>query len=83
MSTYVYKVYSDFHTFARDVYSFTYGRDFKVRCFFSFHSAEVERSRLKMASVPVSPIKFNRLTWDVKNGDETKTENAALALFNS
>ena len=83
MYTYVYKVYSDFHTFARDFYSFAYGNDCKVRHFNTFHAAEVERSRLKMANVSVSSIKFNRLKWDVKNGEENNTEKAALELFNS
>ena len=83
MYTYVYKVYSDFHTFARDVYSFTYGNDRKVRYFSTFHAAEVERLRLKMANVSVSSIKFKRLTWDVKNGEENETEKAVLELFNS
>ena len=83
MDIYVYKVYSYFHTFARDVYSFDYGNDCKVRHFNTFHAAEVERSRLKMANVPVSSIKFIRLTWDVKNGEETETEKTALELFNS
>ena len=83
MSIYVYKVYNDFHTFARDVYSFTYGNDCKVRHFKTFQVAEVVRSRLKMANVPVSSIKFKRLTWDVKNGEENETEMAALELFNS
>lgn len=83
MYTYVYKVYSDFHTFARDVYSFTYGNDCKARHFNTFQAAEVVRSRLKMANVLVSSIKFKRLTWDVKNGEENETEMAALELFNS
>lgn len=83
MRIYVYKVYGDFHTFARDVYSFTYGNDCKARHFNTFHGAEVERSRLKMAIVPVSSIKFKRLTWDVKNGEENETEKAALGMFNS
>lgn len=83
MYIYVYKVYSDFHTFARDVYSFTYGNDCKVRHFFTFHAAEVERSRLKMSGIPVSSIEFNRITWDVRNGEENETEKAALVLYNS
>lgn len=83
MRTYVYKVYGDFHTFARDFYSFTYGRDYRVRSFVSLGSAKFEHSQLKKAGIYVSSIKFTRLTWDVKNGEENDTEKAALELFNN
>ena len=83
MRTYVYAVYTDFHTFARDVFSFTYGNDCKIKNFHSMQKACAERDWLKLAGIHVSSIKFKRITWDVKNGEENETEKKALELFNS
>lgn len=83
MSIYVYKVYSDFHTFARNIYSFTRGNGNVMCRFGSLARAEFERERMKKAGTYVSSIKFTRLTWDVKNGEENDTEKAALELFNN
>lgn len=83
MSIYVYKVYSDFHTFARDVFSFTYGNDCEVKIFYTLQKARAEWLRLKSEGIPVSSIMVDFITWDVKNGRENESEMEALELFNS
>lgn len=83
MDIYVYKVYSGFHTFARDVFSFTYGNDCKVKTFYSVQKARVEWLRLKSEDIHVSPIMVEFITWDVKNGRENESEEEALECFNT
>ncbi len=82
MDIYVYKVYSYFHTFARDVFTFTYGNECKVKIFHSLQTARVEWLRLKSAGISVSPITVEWFTWDVKNGHENAPEREALERFN-
>lgn len=81
MDIYVYKVYSDFHTFARDVFTFTYGNDCKVKIFHSLQKARAEWLRLKSEGIYVSPIMVEWFTWDVKNGHENGPEREALDRF--
>lgn len=82
MDIYVYKVYSYFHTFARDVFTFTYGNDYKVKIFHSLQKARAEWLGLKSAGIYVSPIEVEWFTWDVENGYENESEKEALERFN-
>lgn len=82
MNINVYKVYSDFHTFARDVFTFTYGNDCEIKIFHSLRKARAEWLRLKSEGISVSPITVEWFTWDVKNGHENESERAALERFN-